>query len=389
MTDRPLPPNQRHTAQGKWPVVGERAPAFEAPTGDPDRWQLEIIGRVARPQRWTLSELFRRPDVTTTTIDLHCVTRWSRQDTPLTGIWLRDLLAEAEPLPDARFLSLVAYSTRKHSSSLPLHDEATEGTFIAWASAGEPLSVDRGGPLRNITPGKYLYKSVKWLTTIELLTEDRLGFWEAQAGYHNDADPWREQRYILPSVSRLEARAILAKRNIRGRSFVGLPAAGLALAGLDATESLLRNADFTWTDLSSANFSAANLSNASLRGTNLRDAILVGADLEGADFSGADLRGADLTGASLFGATLFDEVAAAAQLGTAPLSSDEAAVWVQRLRDLLSDESTMANSAPMMSTNSIPVATLDETSTMPANYRETLSPVQSAFITMLVNHSSG
>ncbi len=70
-----------------------------------------------------------------------------------------------------------------------------------------PCPVEHGGPLRMIVPGKYFYKSVKWLEAIERLPADRLGYWEAEAGYHNAADPWLEQRYVASSLTRQQAAA--------------------------------------------------------------------------------------------------------------------------------------------------------------------------------------
>ena len=180
---------------------------------------------------------------------------------------------------------------------------------MAYESNGNPLPVDHGGPLRLIVPGRYFYKSLKWLERIELLAEDRLGYWEAESGYHNTADPWREERYMAPALDKQEAARLLAKRDFSGRNLRSIAAAGMDLAGLSARGALLRDADFSRANLRGACFDGANLSNARLVGADLRGATFLGADVEGADFTGADLRGADLTGASLFGATFCDESA--------------------------------------------------------------------------------
>jgi hypothetical protein len=241
-------------------------------------------------------------------VDIHCVTRWSKLGARFGGVELRALIEACGPLPEARFLSFVARSERNHSTSLPLADALNLGALVALTYEGSPIEEAHGGPVRVVTPGRYFYKSLKWLERIEVLAEDRLGFWEAEAGYHNGADPWREQRYIVRDIDPRILRAALESRDFRGRDFLGLDARGRDLSGLNATGALLRNADFCGAKLNTARFDSANLSNAHLEGADLREASFWGTDLEGADFSGADLRGADLAGASLFGATFTDAV---------------------------------------------------------------------------------
>jgi hypothetical protein len=239
-------------------------------------------------------------------IDIHCVTRWSLLDAEFRGITLESLLARAEPSAEARFISFVAHSPRGHSTSLPLADARRLEVLIALDFAGQPIPSEHGGPVRGITPGRYFYKSVKWLTRIELLAEDRLGYWEASAGYHNRADPWLEERFVASGLSKQEATRILAERDLSGRELLSLDGSERDLTGLKARGAILRNANFRGSRLVGADFTGANLSNARFVCADLREAQLIGADLEGADFSGCDLRGADLRGASLFGATFFD-----------------------------------------------------------------------------------
>jgi DMSO/TMAO reductase YedYZ molybdopterin-dependent catalytic subunit len=297
MSAPPLPPNQQLAAPGKWPVVGEKGPRRD---GAP--WTITVAGLVEHPRVWTLPELAALPAVERA-IDIHCVTRWSRLGARFSGIPLSLLLDAAGPLPEARFVSFVARSERGHSTSLPLADALALDTLVALAHEGAPLEEIHGGPVRAIVPGRYFYKSVKWLERVELLPEDRLGYWEAEAGYHNTADPWREQRYIASSLDRRTVAALLESRDFSGRDLLGIDAAGRVLDGLNARAALLRDADFRKASLREADFAGANLSNARLQGADLRRARFHGADLEGADFRGADLQGADLQGASLFGAT--------------------------------------------------------------------------------------
>ncbi|HEX6622970.1 MAG TPA: molybdopterin-dependent oxidoreductase [Pyrinomonadaceae bacterium] len=300
-TESTLPPNQQPAAPGRWPVVGERAPRRSD-----EPWRVSVSGLVAAPKTWTLDEIAAMPRVEQA-VDIHCVTRWSKLGAKFSGVPLARLLGECRPLPEARFLSFVARSERGHSTSLPLAEAARAGALVALRYEGVPLEEAHGGPVRVVVPGRYFYKSVKWLERVEVLAEDRLGYWEQEAGYHNEADPWREQRYIAPNLDRRALADALARRDFRDKDFRSLDATGLELLGLDARGALLRDADFRGVSLAGARFDGANLSNAHLEGANLRGASFVGADVEGADFRGADLRGADFTRASMIAATFVDE----------------------------------------------------------------------------------
>lgn len=294
-----IPPGQQLVARNKWPIIGEHQPAhLDQP------WQLTVVGLVDNVQSFSLSDLSRMK-TTTLRLDIHCVTRWSRQDVSFSGVLLKDLL-DATGIDDtARFLSFVARSARNHSTSLPITTAIEQQTLIATHVDEEPLGVDHGGPIRNIVPGRYFYKSVKWLEKIDVLAEDRLGFWEAETGYHNDADPWLEQRYMAPTIDRRTAIRLIETLDFSGHDLRSIDASKRDLAGLKANRALLRDADFRRSNLTGADFSGANLSNAHLQQANLQRVKFVGTDLEGANLSGADLRHADLTGCSLIGASFF------------------------------------------------------------------------------------
>lgn len=263
------------------------------------------MGRVARPRSWTVDELRGMP-AAERVIDIHCVTRWSMTGTAWRGVPLTSLLAMAEPAPDARFISFVAHSPRRHSTSLPLDDAYRLAPLVAWEWQGAPIPGPHGGPLRVIVPDRYFYKSVKWLIEIELLAEDRLGYWEGAAGYHNEADPWREQRFVAPDITRTEAARILAERDLSGRTARGLDASRRDLAGLRGVGAVLRDADFSRGILTRADFTNANLSGSRFQRADLRGARFLAADVEGVDFRGADLRGADFRDASLLGVAFCD-----------------------------------------------------------------------------------
>jgi DMSO/TMAO reductase YedYZ molybdopterin-dependent catalytic subunit len=290
-----LPPGQQLVARDKWPLVGERLPKDVA-----DPWLVRVNDLVVKPQVFGLTDLrvlgwIEQP------VDIHCVTRWSKPGVRFGGILLKTLLNFVNPQTSARFVSFIAHSARNHSTSLPLADAVSLGAMLALEADGRPLPVEHGGPVRVVVPGRYFYKSLKWLAEIELLAEDHLGYWESNAGYHNEADPWQEQRYVAEGLSKQQAEVILSKRDIRGRELRNLTAAGLDLSCLNACGAVLRNADFRRASLSNANFDGANLSNAHFEDANLTGASFAGADVEGADFRGSDLRGASFRGASLIG----------------------------------------------------------------------------------------
>jgi DMSO/TMAO reductase YedYZ molybdopterin-dependent catalytic subunit len=292
-----LPPNQRLAAPDKWPVVGEKSPRkSDAP------WTVTVQGCVKTPCVFTLSEIAAMPQSVFTT-DIHCVTRWSKLQRTFTGVWLADILVLCEPTPTARFVSFVARSDRNHSTSLLLSDALALPTFIALTSEGQSLEEIHGGPIRTIVAGRYFYKSLKWLEKIELLEEDKLGYWESEAGYHNNADPWAEERYIAPNIPAHILNRALQNKDFTGLDMRGLLASGLDLENLVAPNALLRDAHFENANLSNANFTNANLSNAHFQGANLAGASFRNADVEGANFAGANITGADFTGASLFGTT--------------------------------------------------------------------------------------
>jgi DMSO/TMAO reductase YedYZ molybdopterin-dependent catalytic subunit len=296
-THPPLPPGQQRVAPHKWPTVGERAPRQ-----DDSPWQVHVAGLVERPRTFALAELRGLVQVDRL-VDVHCVTRWSKPGVRFRGVGLAAVLELVKPVAEARFVSFTARSDRSHSTSLVLADALALDALVALEAEGRPLPSERGGPVRVVVPGRYFYKSLKWLERIELVDVDRLGFWESTAGYHNRADPWREERYLAPGLSKTEARQILAGRDIRGRDLRSLRVAGHRLEGLAAERALLRDADFRDCDLRDARFDGANLSNAHFDRAVLRGASFRGADLEGAEFAGADLRGACLLGASLLGAS--------------------------------------------------------------------------------------
>jgi hypothetical protein len=247
---------------------------------------------VARPQVWTYAEVMQWPQVEVTH-DMHCVTRWSRAACRWRGVALASLIERVQPLASARFVQFVAYSERQHDTSLPLAVCVDEGVLLAWSMDGQPLSVAHGYPLRVVAPSRYLYKSLKWVRAIRFLSADVLGYWERQGGYHNNADFWREERYVAGNLSPEQLARLRRTANFqpyRQQVLLSLDLRQANFAGADLAQVQLKNCLLSGSNLSGANLRGANLTNSDLQGANLYGADLQAADLEGVLFIGADLR---------------------------------------------------------------------------------------------------
>jgi len=126
------------------------------------------------------------------TLDIHCVTRWSKLETTWEGVPFTHLAEVAVLKLSARFV--VFHAEYGFTSNVPIEVAMQPDCLLAWGYAGQPLETEHGYPLRAIVPGRYFWKSAKWVRGVELTSEDQLGFWERN-GYNNSADPWREERY--------------------------------------------------------------------------------------------------------------------------------------------------------------------------------------------------
>jgi DMSO/TMAO reductase YedYZ molybdopterin-dependent catalytic subunit len=161
------------------------------PPYDLKTWSLSLDGEVASPYSLTWDEMLALPQTTITT-DIHCVTRWSKLDTTWTGVRVRELLDRAQVKPAGTHV--LAHSDGGYTTNLPVAALLDDDVLVAHTYDGKPLEHDHGAPMRLLVPKRYFWKSAKFLRRLEILTEDRQGFWELN-GYHNDADPWREQRH--------------------------------------------------------------------------------------------------------------------------------------------------------------------------------------------------
>jgi DMSO/TMAO reductase YedYZ molybdopterin-dependent catalytic subunit len=154
-------------------------------------WNLQVFGLVKTPKTFSWADLMALP-TKTQTVDIHCVTRWSKLDTTWTGIPWREFIKQFEILPQATHV--MAHCENNFTTNIALDVLDDDDTMLAFQYGGEPLEPDHGFPLRLLVPKKYFWKSAKWLRGLEFMVGDRPGFWERN-GYHMQGDPWREERF--------------------------------------------------------------------------------------------------------------------------------------------------------------------------------------------------
>ena len=182
-----LPPGQYVT--DRFPVlhVGD-VPRYAHDLSD---WDLRISGLVARPLTLGFDALRELPTADET-FDIHCVTKWSKFDTRWTGVRLTDLMDLVGVRSEATHL--IEHAEFGYTTNLALADVRRDDVLVAWAYDDEPLEPEHGYPVRLVLPHRYFWKAAKWLRGLEFVDGDRPGFWE-QNGYHNEGDPFREQRH--------------------------------------------------------------------------------------------------------------------------------------------------------------------------------------------------
>ncbi|MEK9725358.1 MAG: sulfite oxidase-like oxidoreductase [Rhodospirillaceae bacterium] len=182
---RRLPPGQHRTED--WPVLdlGHR-PAIDARD-----WRLAVAGLVERPIAWGWDAFLAQPQ-TDSLSDIHCVTDWSRYDNRWQGVTMAHLLSVVRPLPEAQFCVVHGYDG--YTTNLTMARLRGEGVMLAHAWEGAPLAREHGGPVRLVIPELYFWKSAKWIRHMMFMDADTPGYWEAR-GYHNEGDPWKEERY--------------------------------------------------------------------------------------------------------------------------------------------------------------------------------------------------
>ncbi|MCW5712122.1 MAG: sulfite oxidase-like oxidoreductase [Shinella sp.] len=180
-----IPPNQVVTR--KFPVMT----AGTARTATKEDWTLTLDGAVENPVTldWNAFRTLPQQDFT---VDIHCVTRWSKLDTNWRGVSIQALADLVKPQIEACYVS--ARADGGYSTNLRLVDLIGGKAFVGTEYEGAPLSEEHGGPARLVVPDLYFWKSAKWLRGLHFSLYDYKGYWE-KLGYHNYGDPWKEQRY--------------------------------------------------------------------------------------------------------------------------------------------------------------------------------------------------
>jgi DMSO/TMAO reductase YedYZ molybdopterin-dependent catalytic subunit len=188
--DPTVPPGQSVTSGFPILHVGD------VPHFDPLTWRLRFFGLCEHPFELSWDELRAEPTAEWRG-DIHCVTRWSKKETLWRGVPFRRLVERAKPKPEVTHV--MQHADNDYTTNLPLEAMLGDDCLVAYEFDGQPLEPIHGGPVRMLVPKLYFWKSAKWIKGIEFLDQDRKGFWEVR-GYHNDADPWKEERYSdLPS----------------------------------------------------------------------------------------------------------------------------------------------------------------------------------------------
>jgi DMSO/TMAO reductase YedYZ molybdopterin-dependent catalytic subunit len=180
-----IPPGQK-LVKG-WPVL-HYGPI---PSFDPNSWDFRVWGEVANPVTLSYPE-FRALQVTRVKADFHCVTKFSVLDNDWEGVSFRVIHDMVQPKPSVAHV--MAHCEYGYEANITLKVLLDEDVVLAWARNGELLTPEHGFPLRLVVPKRYAWKSAKWIRGVEFLSSDRRGFWE-ERGYHNNADPWGEERY--------------------------------------------------------------------------------------------------------------------------------------------------------------------------------------------------
>lgn len=178
-----LPPGQYLT--DGFPVLS----AGPTPRTPVENWDFQVTGEVVQPMRWDW-QAFQSLPRETITVDIHCVTRWSKLDTVWDGVSVDTILDAVEY--EAGYV--MAFCDGGYTTNLPIEDVTGGKAWIVDTYDGQPLEPAHGGPARLLVPHLYFWKSAKWVRGLLLMDNDDPGFWES-LGYHTYGDPWREQRH--------------------------------------------------------------------------------------------------------------------------------------------------------------------------------------------------
>ena len=180
-----VPPGQYVTE--KFPVL-----TFgPTPAVDLDAWRFRLFGLVEKEVTLDWAQLTGM-EKTVVDAEFHCVTQWSRMENTWEGVGFSDVMKLVTPKPEARYVMAHCYGG--YTTNVALDVLQDSDVLLAYRHDGAPLDPEHGGPLRLVVPKRYGWKSAKWINGLELMAEDKPGFWELR-GYHMDGDPWKEQRF--------------------------------------------------------------------------------------------------------------------------------------------------------------------------------------------------
>jgi DMSO/TMAO reductase YedYZ molybdopterin-dependent catalytic subunit len=202
-----LPPGQYLTE--KWPVLTYG----ETPRVDLASWTLRCDGLIEKEVSWTWQEFLKLPRIEVTS-DIHCVTRWSRYDNRWEGVAVKEIFRHLNVSPDA--LAVLAHSEGGYTTNIALPDLLQDDALLAIKHDGKDLEADHGGPCRLVVPKLYLWKSAKWVRSLEFMDVNAPGFWEAN-GYHMRADPFDEERFSAQETDAMQRMRSDAARKRKGR----------------------------------------------------------------------------------------------------------------------------------------------------------------------------
>ncbi|NNC13823.1 molybdopterin-dependent oxidoreductase [Planctomonas sp. JC2975] len=178
-----LPPGQ--TQVEDWPVLSAGA----TPDVDPAAWEFVVVPESGDPVRWNWDS-FRALGLEDFTVDIHCVTHWSRLGTQWRGVPLDRVFEHV----DTSYDYVMAHSYGGYTTNVPLNELLDGQAWIAFEADGAPLEAEHGGPARLVVPHLYFWKSAKWVRGLRMMPQDEPGFWE-ERGYNLHGDPWTEERY--------------------------------------------------------------------------------------------------------------------------------------------------------------------------------------------------
>ncbi|WP_241680588.1 molybdopterin-dependent oxidoreductase [Pseudactinotalea suaedae] len=184
-----LPPGQHHVAEPPVMHYGR------IPERKRDTWTVTVGGATASGDEYvfSLDEVTALPAVREI-CDMHCATRWTAQGIDWGGVRARDLVELAPPAEDVT--DALVFAEFGYAANVPLADLLSSNALLVTHRDGEPLTPERGAPLRLVIPHLYTWKGPKWLRGWNYLLPENpdRGFWE-ERGYHARGDAWSEERY--------------------------------------------------------------------------------------------------------------------------------------------------------------------------------------------------